>query len=206
MASYHLTEEIARWAFEILCRERNNWTIAFTNPTAGPWKTIKAKDRQGNTGEVYRFALEENRPDIVLINDNLKMVVIIEAKDSLAKLVSDVQDAKTIEVVEFLSKIFKGLKTNPYWGERCEYAIVNGLLWGSEGGEAKAEIEAVFDRYHADAQGCVHFETEYLIGIESNKHDDGTIVCKLFTKGYNNSIPVESRLIAESFGIEWVEF
>lgn len=205
MHTYHLTEEIARWAFEILCREGDEWYVAFTNPTAGPWKTIKAKDNKGNFGEVYRFALEENRPGIVLINDNLQLIVIVEAKDSLAKLVSDVQDAKSTEVVESLSKTFSEMKTNQFWGERHEYEIINGLLWGSEGGEEGADIVEVFDRYHQDAQGCRFFDTEFLVGIESNKHSDGTIVCKLFTKEYNQCAPVAPRRIAESFDIEWVQ-
>ena len=50
MHTYHLTEELARWAFEILCREGDECYVAFTNPTAGPWKTIKAKDDKGNFG------------------------------------------------------------------------------------------------------------------------------------------------------------
>ena len=82
-----LNEEIARWAFEILFKDLNDWVIAFTNPTAGPWKTIKASDINGEIGEVYRFALKENRPDIVMYNDDLQTVMIIEAKDNIDKLV-----------------------------------------------------------------------------------------------------------------------
>ena len=37
-----LNEELARWAFEIKISENSDWEIAFTNPTAGPWKTVKA--------------------------------------------------------------------------------------------------------------------------------------------------------------------
>ena len=47
-----LNEEIARWAFEILFTDRSDWVIAFTNPTAGPWKTIKASNEFGEIGEV----------------------------------------------------------------------------------------------------------------------------------------------------------
>lgn len=89
---YHLTEEISRWAFEVACREQTSWDIAFTNPTAGPWKTIKAKGALGDLGEVYRFALEENRPDIILINDDINIIIIVEAKDSLEKLINKTQD------------------------------------------------------------------------------------------------------------------
>ena len=67
-----LNEEIARWAFEILFKTNTEWKIAFTNPTAGPWKTIKANSLTDNTeGEVYRFILEEDRPDIIMYNDRL---------------------------------------------------------------------------------------------------------------------------------------
>ena len=30
---YRLTEEFARWAFEIECKKTAGWYIAFTNPT-----------------------------------------------------------------------------------------------------------------------------------------------------------------------------
>ena len=39
MYTFRLTEEIARWAFEVVCKNSSDWYIAFTNPTAGPWKT-----------------------------------------------------------------------------------------------------------------------------------------------------------------------
>ena len=82
MYNFRLTEEISRWAFEIRCRESLDWYIAFTNPTAGPWKTIKGTDQFGKEGEVYRFELEQPRPDIILVNDKLRVIVIIEAKDT----------------------------------------------------------------------------------------------------------------------------
>ena len=48
-----LNEEIARWAFEIIFKTNTSWHIAFTNPTAGPWKTIKSVSLQsGKEGEV----------------------------------------------------------------------------------------------------------------------------------------------------------
>lgn len=82
-----LNEEIARWAFEIIFKTNTSWHIAFTNPTAGPWKTIKSVSLQsGKEGEVYRFILEEDRPDIIMYNDSLRVVLIFEAKDSLEKL------------------------------------------------------------------------------------------------------------------------
>ena len=55
-----LNEEVSRWAFEILFRQNKKWRIAFTNLTAGPWKTIKGLDSEGVEGAVYRFPLEDH--------------------------------------------------------------------------------------------------------------------------------------------------
>lgn len=79
-----LNEEIARWAFEIIFKTNTSWHIAFTNPTAGPWKTIKSVSLQsGKEGEVYRFILEEDRPDIIMYNDSLRVVLILRQKTAL---------------------------------------------------------------------------------------------------------------------------
>jgi hypothetical protein len=40
--SYNLTEEICRWSFEVHIKKLESWWIAFTNPTAGPWKKIES--------------------------------------------------------------------------------------------------------------------------------------------------------------------
>ena len=29
MYTFHLTEEIARWAFEVVCKQSNDWYVAF---------------------------------------------------------------------------------------------------------------------------------------------------------------------------------
>ena len=88
-----LNEELARWAFEIIISNNTEWEIAFTNPTAGPWKTVKAHSLKTNKkGEVYRFILEEDRPDIIIYNDKLKSLIIFEAKDNLEKLLEEEQN------------------------------------------------------------------------------------------------------------------
>ena len=66
MREYRLTEEFARWAFEIVCKQSPNWYIAFTNPTAGPWKAINAFDKKGREGRIYSFDAKDKRPDIIL--------------------------------------------------------------------------------------------------------------------------------------------
>ena len=64
MYSYTINEEIVRWAFEVFLRNKSEdkWWVAFTNPTAGPWKKIEAPNNGGKLFEIYRFAREEDRP------------------------------------------------------------------------------------------------------------------------------------------------
>lgn len=206
MREYALTEEIARWAFEVICKTSDDWEIAFTNPTAGPWKTIKSLSKDGELGEVYRFGSSEKRPDIVLLNDALKLIVILEAKDSLHKLIASTQDEKSVEVVEALSKTFSELRGNRFWGNRYEYSIINGLLWGSEGGETRDAIEDVFDRYHADAEACEHFIVDFLMGVESEKDASGKITCSMYAKAYNGCSEVDPAVIASSLSMDLIEF
>ena len=124
-----LNEEIARWAFEIRTKNNPDWFIAFTNPTAGPWKTIKARSlTTQEIGEVYRFALEEDRPDIIVYNDNLKCVIVFEAKDRLNKLTNHNQAKKSIEVVKKLAKKIRIEISNEYWRGRNDYKVLLGLL------------------------------------------------------------------------------
>ena len=52
-----ISEEIVRWSFEISVNRSDDWLIAFTNPTAGPWKRITAPDSDGKRGEIHRFEI-----------------------------------------------------------------------------------------------------------------------------------------------------
>ena len=195
----NLNEEISRWAFEIIFKRNHHWRIAFTNPTAGPWKTIKALNSEGEEGEVYRFPLEETRPDIILYNDELEAVLIIEAKDSLNKLVTGDQAEKSVEVVERLTDILSGLGNNPYWGRRAHYPTYMGILWGSTDVLSNnADISAVFDTYYAIAQTKQHLNKDFIIGVES-LYRNGSIECffhnKVYTPGQGNrSAAVEQSL------------
>ena len=119
--SFKLTEEISRWAFEICINRHNSWFIAFTNPTAGPWKRIMGRNSNGEVGEVHRFEREEMRPDLVLVCDELQVVLIIEAKDSLTKLLTDKQMDKSADVVRGLAQTLRNKKSKPFWGERAFY-------------------------------------------------------------------------------------
>lgn len=181
-----LNEEIARWAFEILFRNNSPWKIAFTNPTAGPWKTIKATSKiNGIEGEVYRFILEEDRPDIIMVNDTLETVIIFEAKDSLTKLIDKTQAKKSAEVVVKLSSILHSKGDNDYWRGREKYKVILGLLWGStdfpENNTAKNRL---FDYYHSLVANNRVVYSDLIVGIET-LYCSRNLQCKAYYKCYN---------------------
>lgn len=138
---YKLSEEIIRWAFEVQMKKNKNWYIAFTNPTAGPWKKINIKNINGRFEEGYRFASKETRPDLIIINDIKKEIIIIEAKDSIKKLLDQNQIKKTIKVVQNMSSI-ECIKT-------LNYKIHLGLLWG---GETREDFNLLFEEYYFTQQ------------------------------------------------------
>ena len=150
--TYKLTEEISRWAFEIHIKNKKTWWIAFTNPTAGPWKRIEAFDKNHNKGEVYRFGRDEKRPDIVIVNDKLKSIIIFEAKDSLGKLKIESQTAKSCLVINDMAETLATIKDNPFWGNRHSHKIYNELK----------KIKSIVD-------------TSIQIGIESTKNNEDSI-------------------------------
>ena len=193
-----LNEEIARWAFEILFKDRNDWVIAFTNPTAGPWKTIKASDINGEIGEVYRFALKENRPDIVMYNDDLQTVMIIEAKDNIDKLIAGDQAEKSAEVVNDLAVKLRTLSENPYWSRRTDCSIVLGILWGSNDETASDRTkDRVFDKYHALITRDGNVSSNLVVGIES-LYARGSITCSAFYKTYSADASRQASQIVET--------
>lgn len=191
-----LNEEIARWAFEILFTDRSDWVIAFTNPTAGPWKTIKATNALGAIGEVYRFALKENRPDIVMYNDSLRVVLIVEAKDSIAKLVSGDQADKSAEVVNDLASRLRSLGSNPYWSRRTGYSIVLGVLWGSIDEPVSEDVkEGVYDTYQSLITRHGNVSRDLIIGIES-LYAGSEVTCSAFFKHYSpGAYKLASRIV-----------
>ena len=192
-----LNEEIARWAFEILFKTNKSWVISFTNPTAGTWKTIKATSlRTGAEGEVYRFILEEDRPDIVMYNDELKAVIIIEAKDSLEKLIDKNQAIKSAAVVVKLADILKANAGNDFWRGRENYKVILGLLWGStDYVENDTEKNKLYDYYHKLVVGEANVYTDLIVGVET-LYRSKNLSCSAFYKAYNP--------MAKSFGDEIV--
>ena len=183
--SYNLTEEIARWAFEVHVKKNNFW-IAFTNPTAGPWKRIESFDVKKNKGEVYRFDREEKRPDIILINDILNIIIIIEAKDNLQKLSNVDQVKKSCKVTIDIAKILKSIKDNKYWLNRFTYKIFNGLLWGSSSKSSKEDIEMLFNNYFKEFKKInSKIIEENQIAIESLKDENNDIILNFYSSSNN---------------------
>lgn len=202
--TYKLTEEIARWAFEIKCKQSADlWFIAFTNPTAGPWKTIKCTNVDGIIGEVYRFTLEETRPDIILVNDYLRTIIIIEAKDSLNKLIIGNQVKKSIKVMINLSEILSKSKSSQYWNKRSEYTTITGLLWGSETNTTSTQRDNMFDKYYDEIREHPQLDSRLIIGIETTKRIDKSLVCNMHYKAYEvkGSETISPTAIAHSLGL-----
>lgn len=170
--TYKLTEEISRWAFEIHINNNPEWWIAFTNPTAGPWKRLESINSNGLKGEVYRFDRDEKRPDIVIVNDKLNAIIIFEAKDSLGKLINQTQAQKSCLVIDEMAKTLEGIKDNPFWGSRHLYKIYNGLLWGSMEEANHSEINDAFNTYSVELKNIDSVVDRSLqIGIESTKDE-----------------------------------
>ena len=156
-------------------------------------------DNSGHEGEVYRFPLEENRPDIIMYNDQLETVLIIEAKDSLEKLLLNDQPTKSVKVVDDLAKMLIQKKDNPFWKNRTNYKVILGLLWGCEN-----------DSY--DAASVKTLCNTYLSKIESNTKDiDGNLIicveslfkrnivtCNIFSYLSNKQYTVYAERLVES--------
>lgn len=131
---FRLTEETSRWAVEVLIRTespaKENWWIAFSNPTAGPWKRLMAP-QNGGWAEVYRYARDEERPDLVLVSDTLGVVLIAEAKGKIQSLLGSRQMNKSLAVIDEMENQLSGLgKANP-WGKRADYLYLPSFIWGN---------------------------------------------------------------------------
>ncbi len=159
-----MTEEVARWAFEVHVATRaTGWFVAFTNPTAGPWKRVMAPNADGVMGEVHRFAREEKRPDLIVVSDALRLVLIIEAKPVLPDLLKPAQVTKSVGVVRDMATQLA--RRNPYWGPRREYVVVCGLLWGAGAATPSATAAQALRRYETALQGRGAIRSQ-LLGLE----------------------------------------
>lgn len=201
MYTFRLTEEIARWAFEINFNTTTEWKIAFTNPTAGPWKTIKAPSlTTGIIGEVYRFELEETRPDILLFNDRLKHIIIIEAKDSLEKLLAGEQIKKTIEVVDQLSVLLSQQSHNQFWAGRESYDVITGLLWGCEKTHTNQQYEQMFSMHYKEMNKHSILNKDFILGIETVREGQN-LRCVTYAKCYHPEARTAIDAIARSMNL-----
>lgn len=152
--TFVLTEEVVRWAFEVHVRNDSvaskNWSLVFSNPTAGPWKRLMAPDHEGLSVEVLRFGRNEDRPDLVLVSDPLRLVLIVEAKDSISKLVEASQMKKTVQVVTALSRRLSE-STISVWQTRREYAVLSGFLWPNS--TTGNDFDRLYDAYDKHSAG-----------------------------------------------------
>jgi len=147
-----LSEEIVRWSFEISVNRSDDWFIAFTNPTAGPWKSITAPDSEGKIGEIHRFEIDETRPDLILVNDKRQHVLIVEAKTTFNDLQKPAQLVKTSQLFESLTIKLRNMSNNNFWGSRSKFEYSLGLLWSS-GDESKTQILETCQNYLKNLSG-----------------------------------------------------
>jgi hypothetical protein len=147
-----ISEEIVRWSFEISVNRSDDWFIAFTNPTAGPWKRIMAPNSEGKNGEIHRFEIDETRPDLILVNDKTQHVLIIEAKTTFKDLQKPTQIVKTSQLFESLTIQLRNISNNYFWGSRSEYEYSLGLLWSS-GDESTSQVLETCQDYLKNISG-----------------------------------------------------
>ena len=141
-----VSEEIVRWAFEVQVHSKSDWNIAFTNPTAGPWKRVTGTNSDGGSGEVHRFEVNEKRPDLILFSDKFRTVVIVEAKTDMKGLADNSQMKKTTELFSRLVTLLQEKSLNPFWANRAQYKYELGLLWG-KADESQLEINQMVQDY-----------------------------------------------------------
>jgi len=174
MYKFKVDEEVARWTLEVhLQVDRSaaaHWWVAFSNPTAGPWKRLMAKTGEGEV-EVYRYRREEERPDLIIVSDILKAVLIVEAKDNHDKLLKERQMVKSIRVMREMEAQLVNLGDNPAWDVRAQYSYIPGFLWG-EARDIEAESRAVANAYYEVAQVSL---SNPLIGFAIRNIDDTLI-------------------------------
>lgn len=171
-SSYSLSEEVARWRFELDVRANREWWIAFTNPTAGPWKRCEGRNIDGVVGEVLRFERDSERPDLVLVCDAARAIVIIEAKETLAQLAVPAQLQKSCAVVQNLEKRLSEKGGNPFWGERASYTVIPGVLWGRPHGTGRGNFPGIAASWLA-VLGSVPF-----FGVEVAQDASGALTCQ----------------------------
>ena len=179
--SYLLSEEVARWRFEVSLRGSSTWWIAFSNPTAGPWKRVEGYDENQRRGEVHRFPRDSKRPDLILVCDSARAVVIVEAKGELSQLSNQVQIRRSATVIQELAAVLQDKRQNPYWGKRANYAIIPGILWGTVADSTDDPFAQVASRW------MKHLDTRALLGIAVVQAPTGAL--HAMTRWHGTEIP-----------------
>ena len=125
-----VTEEVARFAFEVFVQERigGSMYVAFSNPTAGPWKTVKMRGVRGEETEVHRFGIFDQRPDLVLHAPSGNSMLVLEAKSEVEGLLSRAQMCKARDAFNSFVETAHG-SANPLLSRVSE--IIPGFLWAS---------------------------------------------------------------------------
>ncbi|HPS19724.1 MAG TPA: hypothetical protein PKY78_01870 [Candidatus Omnitrophota bacterium] len=127
---YSISEEIVRFTFEVhVKRSAPEWNICFTNPTAGPWKTITYETPDSSI-KIGRYEREEQRPDLILLNNSKSVCLIVEAKDEFSKISSMDQINKSFKVFKKEVKRFQSC-TNLTNYLRNKLCFIDGFLWYS---------------------------------------------------------------------------
>ncbi len=90
-----------------------------------------------------RFAREADRPDLVIVDDKTKRILILEAKDDAKSLCTREQITKTVRTFNDLASSLKKLRSHKYWGNRSAYDFIPGLVWGSSPADAIADAKLV---------------------------------------------------------------
>ncbi len=189
-----MTEEVARWAFEVWLEERApEWELVFTNPTAGPWKTVKVSDSVGTPGELVRFGRSDERPDLLLLSDEHRAVLVFEAKDRLVKLRTGDQSNKNARVVHSVEQLLSGQADNPLWRERSSYTVIGGLLWGGKATEREA-IDGTLSEFRALLASHGQVDTSLVVGVEVKRvQENGHISPQFFAIPDNDVRAMELR-------------
>ena len=90
---YEINEEIVRQAlevkFKINSKTIDEWFIAFSNPTAGPWKKIMFVTKDRKVVRIGGYEKEEKRPDLIVFSRTHRLLFIIEAKDYIQELITN---------------------------------------------------------------------------------------------------------------------
>ena len=130
--SVKFSEEVARFAFEVLVDEyleESDVYVAFANPTAGPWKTMKVRGETGASIEIHRFGIFEQRPDLVLLSPSLRQMLVIEAKDTVKKLAKEEQIKKARNAYSDFIATMSRIDPNQLGGT---FHFIPGFLYATE--------------------------------------------------------------------------